>query len=147
MAGNLILDTNVFYDLGAGSLTPSDIGDADRDSVVFAALSVLQICGKMVFADISVMRPPPILIITSGAERTARSGHLSDAESVPGYALKRPPVTMILTERMIKAMADSHEMKSLVSGVSRFLPTGLSARGRRCPRYRKMERRDRRQVG
>lgn len=45
MPKQLILDTNIFYDLGAGSLTPSDVGAAD-ETLWYSPLSVLELAGK-----------------------------------------------------------------------------------------------------
>lgn len=115
MARNLILDTNVFYDLGAGSLTPSDIGDAD-ETLWYSPLSVLELAGKWSSRTFLARKAAANAILASGAkELPDQDTYLT--RDLFGYALKRPPV--LLTDA-VKAMADSHEMKSLVSGVSDF---------------------------
>src|SRR5271168_4307100 len=115
MARNLILDTNVFYDLGAGSLTASDIGDAD-EILWYSPLSVLELAGKWSLRTFLARKAAANAILTSGAkELPDQDTYLT--RDLFGYALKRPPV--VLTDA-VKAMADSHEMKSLVSGVLDF---------------------------
>jgi hypothetical protein len=115
MPRHLILDTNVFYDLGAGSLTVADLGDAD-EILWYSPLSVLELAGKWSSRTFLARKAAANAILTSGAKElpdqdTYLTRHLF------GYALKRPPVVLA---DAVKAMADSHEMNSLVSGVLDF---------------------------
>ncbi|MFZ0279356.1 MAG: hypothetical protein WA254_01675 [Candidatus Sulfotelmatobacter sp.] len=115
MPRHLILDTNIFYDLGAGSLTPSDVGDAD-EILWYSPLSVLELAGKWSSRTFLARKAAANAILISGAkELPDQDTYLT--RDLFGYALKRPPVA--LTDA-VKAMADSHEMDALVSGVLDF---------------------------
>ena len=115
MPTHLILDTNVFYDLGAGSLAPSDVGDAD-EILLYSPLTVLELAGKWSSRTFLARKAAANAILISNArELPDQDTYLT--RDLFAYALKRPPV--VLTEA-VKAMADSQEMKSLVSGVLDF---------------------------
>jgi len=115
MPKRLILDTNIFYDLGAGSLTRSDIGDAD-DTLWYSPLSVLELAGKWSSRTFAARKAAANAILVSGAkELPDQDTYLT--RDLFSYALRRPPVVLA---DAVKAMANSHEMDSLVSGVLDF---------------------------
>lgn len=115
MPKQLILDTNIFYGFGAGSLTPSDVGDAD-DTLWYSPLSVLELAGKWSSRTFLERKAAANAILISGAkELPDQDTYLT--RDLFGYALKRPPITL---NDLVKAMANSREMDSLVSGVIDF---------------------------
>jgi hypothetical protein len=115
MPRHLILDTNVFYDLGGGSLTPSDIGDADG-ILWYSPLTVLELAGKWSSRTFLARKAAANAILISAAKELPDQDTYLTRELF-GYALKRPPVVLI---EAVKAMADSREIKSLVAGVLDF---------------------------
>lgn len=115
MPANLILDTNVFYNLGAGSLTLARVC-APGETLHYSPLSVLELAGKWSSHTFHDRKAAAHAILTSGAKEFPDPDTLLTRD-IFGYELKRPPVA--LTDA-VKAMAASHEMKSLVSGVSDF---------------------------
>lgn len=115
MPKNLILDTNVFYNLGSGLLTLDTIR-SPGDSLFYSPLSVLELAGKWSARSFLDRKAAAQAILTSGA------AELPDPDTfltrdIFAYEMKRPPVSLI---DAVKAMAASREMGSLISGVEDY---------------------------
>jgi hypothetical protein len=115
LARHLILDTNVFYDLGMGTLDLSTVRSAD-DALDYSPLTVLELAGKWSERTFSERRAAANAILTSGAnELPDQDTYLT--RSIFGYVPKRPAIQ--LTDA-VKAMAGSPDIRSLESGVQDF---------------------------
>jgi hypothetical protein len=112
---NLILDTNVFYNLGSGSLTLATIR-GPSDTLFYSPLSVLELAGKWSSRSFPERKAAAQAILTSGATELPDPDTFLTRD-IFAYEMKRPPVSLI---DAVKAMAASREMGSLVSGVEDY---------------------------
>jgi hypothetical protein len=115
MASHLILDTNVFYNLGAGTLTLSSLHAAE-ESLHYSPLTAFELAGKWSSRTFEERRAAANAILMSGAQE------LPDQDSyftrdIFRYGLRRRPVALL---DAVKAMASSRDIESLERGVADF---------------------------
>src|SRR5258708_21768662 len=111
----LILDTNVFYDLGAGLITLSHLQPAG-ETLLYSPLTVFEIAGKWSSRTFNERRAAANAILASGAtELPDQDTYLT--RDIFKYALHRPPVPL---KDAVKAMAGSRDIASLTAGVNDF---------------------------
>lgn len=111
MTRSLILDTNVFYNLGAARLkTESFMAAGDR--LCFSPISVVELAGKWSDKTHSARKVAAQAILDSGAfELPDPEAHLTTSF---GYPLAQPRTPML---HAVRAMAASSTLAELQSGV------------------------------
>jgi hypothetical protein len=115
MPTTLILDTNVFYNLGNGSLTPSSIARSG-ELICYSPISVLEIAGKWSLAEFNDRKAAAAAILASSAVELPDPDTFLTRD-IFGYELRRPVVAFT---DAVKAMADSRDVDALVLGVEDF---------------------------
>ena len=115
MTRKLILDTNVFYNIAAGSLTVSSIA-GPGESIGYSPISVLEIAGKWSTAKFLARKAAANAILASSATELPDPDTFLTRD-VFGYELRRPAVAFT---DAVKAMANSRSADALVSGVEDF---------------------------
>lgn len=111
MARTLILDTNVFYNLGSGALTTSSFTQPG-DRLCYSPVTVLELAGKWSEAAHTTRRAAAQAIVDSGA------AELPDPEAFLTDRFGYPPAeTATSYHPGVLAMAGSTNMEELVAGV------------------------------
>jgi hypothetical protein len=109
----IIVDTNVLYNLGCGLLKPSDVA-ATNETLAVSPVSILEIAGKFTTRTFKERKAAAQAILDYAAlELPDPDTHL--ARDVFGYHLNYPPMEL---RQGAVAMAQSSDVRSLVSGVS-----------------------------
>lgn len=115
MPKHLILDTNVFYDLGAGTLALTALQTAG-ESLHYSPLTVFELAGKWSSRTFQERRAAADAILRSGAnELPDQDTYLT--RDIFRYVLSRPPISLA---DAVKAMASSQDVRSLELGVEDF---------------------------
>lgn len=111
VARSLILDTNVFYNLGSGALTTASFVQPG-DTLFYSPVTVLELAGKWSNAAHATRKAAAQSILDSGATE------LHDPEAFLtgrfGYPLAEPPASY---NHGVIAMANSTSMAQLTAGV------------------------------
>lgn len=115
MPKQLILDTNVFYNLGSGALPLATIR-RPGDRLFYSPISVLELAGKWSERSFADRKAAAQAILTSGATELPDPDTFLTRD-VFAYEMKRPSIALI---DAVKAMAASHEMQSLIRGVEDY---------------------------
>src|SRR4051794_22583313 len=115
MPKQLILDTNVFYNLGAGTLDLSAVRTAG-ESLHYSPLTVFELAGKWSSRTFHERRAAANAILQSGAEELPDQDTYLTRE-IFRYALSHPHTSL---HDAVKAMATSRDIRSLELGVADF---------------------------
>src|SRR5262249_20011037 len=115
MKKRLILDTNVFYDLGEGTIHLSEL-KAIGGILCYSPLTVFELAGKWSSRTFQERRAAARAILSSGSTELPDPDTFI-ARDIFKYVLDRP--TVPLTDA-VKAMAASRDLVSLAVGVKDF---------------------------
>jgi hypothetical protein len=113
MTTKLILDTNVFYNLGDGSLSLQKISSQPGEELWYSPLTVLELAGKWSSRTFNARKKAAEAILTSHA-RELPDPEMFLTRDIFGYTPVEAPFSF---EQGVKAMAGSTTMKALVAGV------------------------------
>jgi hypothetical protein len=116
MSIQLILDTNVFYDLGDGRLSLSEVRADPTEQVCYSPISPLEIAGKWSSRSFIARRGAAAAILSSGAVELPDTDTLL-IRDIFGYT---PAFPQFSFAEGVKAMARSATMSELTSGVPDF---------------------------
>lgn len=109
---NLVLDTNVFYDLADGRIDISNFADSS-DQLFYSPLSVLEIAGKWSPKLFRERKAAARAILDCGAAELPDQDSFL-AQIIFRYALRRPIVSL---KDAVVAMAKSRSLEALEGGV------------------------------
>jgi hypothetical protein len=112
----LILDTNVFYDLANGKINVSSFA-SPSDRLSYSPLSVFEIAGKWSPEEFQKRKAAGQAILDCGATEILDQDSFL-AQRIFRYKLKRPPVSV---KDVVKAMAKSRSVEALQQGVEDHL--------------------------
>jgi hypothetical protein len=113
MSVKLILDTNVFYDLGAGRLSLADVRTDPAEQLFYSPIGPLEIAGKWAAQSFKERRAAAAAIISSGAIELPDTDTFLTRD-VFGYTPSFPQFSFA---EGVKAMVSSATMGELMSGV------------------------------
>ncbi len=109
---NLVLDTNVFYDLADGSIDVSTFASSS-DLLFYSPMSVLEITGKWSRKLFRKRKAAARAILDCGAAELPDQDSFL-AQTIFRYALRRPVVSL---KDAVVAMAKSRSVEALAGGV------------------------------
>jgi hypothetical protein len=112
----LILDTNVFYDLAAGTFDVSTFASSS-DKLFYSPLSVLEIAGKWSPEEFEKRKAASQAILDCGAAELPDQDSFL-AQTIFKYLLRRPTVSL---DEAVRAMAKSRSVHALQRGVEDHL--------------------------
>jgi hypothetical protein len=115
MSRSLILDTNVFYNLGSGALTTAKFA-APADELFYSPLSVLELAGHWRKATHQDRRRAAHAILSSGAKELLEPDAFITKRF--GYPLAEPSTSFL---EGVRAMATSNNMTELTDGVRDYV--------------------------
>ncbi len=113
MSVRLILDTNVFYDLGAGRLSLTDVRTDPTEQLFYSPIGALEIAGKWASQSFTERRAAAAAIIASAATELPDTDTFLTRDLF-GFTPSFPQFSFA---EGVKAMAKSATMAELMSGV------------------------------
>lgn len=113
MSVRLILDTNVFYDLGAGRVSLADVRIDPAEQLFYSPLGALEIAGKWATQSFTERRAAAAAILSSGATELPDTDTFLTRDLF-GFT---PSFSQFSFAEGVKAMARSATLAELTSGV------------------------------
>jgi hypothetical protein len=113
MSNHLILDTNVFYDLGDGRLSLGQVRADPAERICYSPITPLEIAGKWSSRSFAARRGAAAAILSSGAVELPDTDTLL-IRDIFGYT---PDFQRFSFVEGVKAMARSATMSELTTGV------------------------------
>lgn len=113
MPRKLVLDTNVFYNIGAGELALSDIQEDESEKICYSPLSTLELAAKWNLRTFEARRGAAKAILSTEARELPDTDTFLTRD-IYGYPPRRQQLSL---QHAVRAMADASTMAELSAGV------------------------------